>query len=596
MSSIRRRSAAPPGRANSAWSRRPYFASTTCQPAAANIALDLSDADAGDDPVEALPIEVHDHRDVAEAAERVLDGASQTDALVELRVADERHEPAVGPADGLLAEVGRRYRSARLANSGATAPRPDRSRREVDRVGVLGAARVRLQAAERAQPGQVSRVEVAHQVLDRVEGGAGVRLHRDQVARAAASGSTARSGSRRPTRSSPGGRRPSRRRCWAGRRSPRGSSGRRATGSGPGDGSSVAASIGGGRAGPRAPARWADPSLTATAGSAHRSRVPTVVDRPRSGRSGYGTPVPSCCYAHCAMAMRRPGNRPDRQRTRDQPRSTPCRRLPRDQAAARPQPDGPLGRGPQRVPAPRRVGRARPCAARPACHAAPRTGSCTRWPARTCCRPRQTGRFRVGPTLARTALVLADRLDVSRVAPARPGSGHGGDRRDLDPLPLRPEPPPVLGRGRGRVRHPIRYIWESLRDWNDLHLGSSGKGILAFLPPDEQGDILTASRTRYPGSGRAQARLRAELAAAARRGYVVSHGERFGRRRRLGADPRRPRPRHRRHRDLARQPHRPAKEVAAGAVVRAAADDLSRRLGWTGASVSGTTTPTGRRP
>jgi DNA-binding IclR family transcriptional regulator len=75
---------------------------------------------------------------------------------------------------------------------------------------------------------------------------------------------------------------------------------------------------------------------------------------------------------------------------------------------------------------------------------------------------------------------------------------------------------------------PIRYIWESLRDWNDLHVGSSGKGILAFLPPDEQGDILT--RLPDPISGLRplpKQVLRQELAEARERGYVVSQGERF---------------------------------------------------------------------
>ena len=38
--------------------------------------------------------------------------------------------------------------------------------------------------------------------------------------------------------------------------------------------------------------------------------------------------------------------------------------------------------------------------------------------------------------------------------------------------------------------HPIRYIWGPLRQWSDLHLGSSGKGILAFLPESERETIL----------------------------------------------------------------------------------------------------------
>jgi hypothetical protein len=38
----------------------------------------------------------------------------------------------------------------------------------------------------------------------------------------------------------------------------------------------------------------------------------------------------------------------------------------------------------------------------------------------------------------------------------------------------------------------VRYIWQSLREWSDLHLGSSGKGTLAFLPEQEQDAVLAA--------------------------------------------------------------------------------------------------------
>src|SRR4029079_12703552 len=68
------------------------------------IAFDLADADAGDDPVEALAVEVDDHRDVAEAAEGVLDRRLPDGALVELGIAHERDKPAVGPAAGRLAQ------------------------------------------------------------------------------------------------------------------------------------------------------------------------------------------------------------------------------------------------------------------------------------------------------------------------------------------------------------------------------------------------------------------------------------------------------------------------------------------------------------
>jgi DNA-binding IclR family transcriptional regulator len=76
--------------------------------------------------------------------------------------------------------------------------------------------------------------------------------------------------------------------------------------------------------------------------------------------------------------------------------------------------------------------------------------------------------------------------------------------------------------------HPIRYIWEALQDWSALHVGASGKAILAFLSADEQRRILDALPDPLPPpSGAAKATLIASLARAAHDGFVISHGERF---------------------------------------------------------------------
>ena len=138
------------------------------------------------------------------------------------------------------------------------------------------------------------------------------------------------------------------------------------------------------------------------------------------------------------------------------------------------------------------------------------------------------GHFRVGPLLIRTALILSDRLDVTRVA--RPVldrvTGSTGETSIL--CLYAPNRRQFWAVDAAESAHPIRYIWESLRDWNDLHVGSSGKGILAFLPPGEQGDILTRLPEPIPGlRPLPKAVLRQELAEARERGYVVSHGERF---------------------------------------------------------------------
>lgn len=139
-----------------------------------------------------------------------------------------------------------------------------------------------------------------------------------------------------------------------------------------------------------------------------------------------------------------------------------------------------------------------------------------------------TGRTEVGPALTRLALELTDRVDVTRVA--RPVlAGLRDTTAETAILTL-------YDRGRRRFSavtaaessHPIRYIWESLQDWNDPHLGASGLGILAFLPATEQAAIIDALRDPVGGPRPTSRReLRAALAAALEQGYVISHGGRF---------------------------------------------------------------------
>jgi len=195
----------------------------------------------------------------------------------------------------------------------------------------------------------------------------------------------------------------------------------------------------------------------------------------------------------------------------------------------------------------------------------------------------ERGRFRVGADLARIGLLVAEHLDVRRVG--RPilerASAAIGETVVLalyDPVRRQFSAVDAV-----ETSHPIRYLWESLRDWSDLHLGSSGKGILAFLPPDEQAAILDRLPDPIPGrTPLTKARLRNELEAARRRGYVVSHGERFEGAVGVAAPVR---DAHGRVVGdlIATWPDNrtdDTKEASAGAIIRAAADDLSRRLGW----------------
>ena len=165
----------------------------------------------------------------------------------------------------------------------------------------------------------------------------------------------------------------------------------------------------------------------------------------------------------------------------------------------------------------------------PVCPAAPRIASFTRWSARSCWwLARARGQFRVGPSLARLAVLLAERLDVRGVA-----------RPVMEAVAAEIGETVILALYSSTRRqfwavdavesaHPIRYIWGSLRAWSELYLGSSGKGILAFLPAAERDAIIDALPEPVPGARPlSHARLRAELATARQRGFVLSHGERF---------------------------------------------------------------------
>jgi IclR family transcriptional regulator, acetate operon repressor len=141
---------------------------------------------------------------------------------------------------------------------------------------------------------------------------------------------------------------------------------------------------------------------------------------------------------------------------------------------------------------------------------------------------RKPGRVRVGHELARLAVLVSDRLDVRKLG-----------RPILDSLKGETGETVILGLyGPSRRQfwavdasessQTIRYIWDSLREWNDLYAGSSGKGILAFLPEDEREEILAGLPDPVPGlKPITKAQLRAELAKARRQGFVLSHGERF---------------------------------------------------------------------
>lgn len=138
------------------------------------------------------------------------------------------------------------------------------------------------------------------------------------------------------------------------------------------------------------------------------------------------------------------------------------------------------------------------------------------------------GRFVSGPSLVRIASLLLDGLDVTRRARAilEETARVAGETVMLTLYD--PRRRQFFAVDAVESTQTVRYIWRSLREWSDLHVGSSGKGILAFLPEEEQEAVLSALPDLVPGlKPIPKAELRQQLKRARRRGYVLSHGERF---------------------------------------------------------------------
>ena len=131
--------------------------------------------------VEALAVIVDDPPAVADVVLVALDQRFVDVAFVEFGIAHQRDHPA---------RIGPRQRAVRdeivLHQAGEQHhrhPQPHRTRGEVDRDAILGAAGIALRAAQPAEtPKLVERLVAEHKV-DRMEQRPGVRLHRDLVVR-----------------------------------------------------------------------------------------------------------------------------------------------------------------------------------------------------------------------------------------------------------------------------------------------------------------------------------------------------------------------------------------------------------------------------
>ena len=175
-----RRSASPPGRVERGRQQVPVLGLDDVPAGAVEELHQLLDLLVGDDAVEALAVRVDDPHHVAEALQRRVGDRLPDVALVELGVAGEGDEPGRAPSSR-PAEVGLDVPAGRGGEERGDDAEPDGPGGEVEDVGVLGPARVRLQPAELAQAGQVRAVELAGEVLDGVVHGRGVRLDGDLV-------------------------------------------------------------------------------------------------------------------------------------------------------------------------------------------------------------------------------------------------------------------------------------------------------------------------------------------------------------------------------------------------------------------------------
>ena len=120
----------------------------------------------GDDAVQALPVQVDDPDHLTQLADHRVEDRLPAGALVQLGVAQQ----GVLPARADVPEPARVAAGQRAPDRRRRAD-PDRAGGVVDRIRVLRAARVALQAAELAQGAQVLRRQVAEQEVDRVQHG-----------------------------------------------------------------------------------------------------------------------------------------------------------------------------------------------------------------------------------------------------------------------------------------------------------------------------------------------------------------------------------------------------------------------------------------
>ena len=136
--------------------RRPYFSVTTFQPMSRNMASIRAKRRSDDEGVEALAVVVDDPPDVADVVLPAFEQRLEDVAFVELGIA-ERAQSSARRAGRRPKSLVREIVLHERRKAGQRDAEADRAGGEIDIVGVLRARRIRLRAAEGAEPFELRR-------------------------------------------------------------------------------------------------------------------------------------------------------------------------------------------------------------------------------------------------------------------------------------------------------------------------------------------------------------------------------------------------------------------------------------------------------
>ena len=143
-------------------------------------------------------------------------------------------------------------------------------------------------------------------------------------------------------------------------------------------------------------------------------------------------------------------------------------------------------------------------------------------------READSGRFRPGPELRRMVAHILGTTDVRRMA-IEPMQQLAACWRETVTLVLRTSDDQRLNFDRVASPRPLQYVMP-LGDTGPLHVGSSGRAILAFMGPEEIERVLAGPLESYTSTTPTDPiTIRDELARTRQRGFAVSFGERLDR-------------------------------------------------------------------